>query len=147
MNALKGVRIRKRELTSPGLVAEIGRAILAAEHDVDRCKEHFWILGLNTRNLIIYCELVGLGTLNAALVHPREVFRFAILNATASIMLMHNHPSGCPDPSIDDIKLTERLRQAGEILGIKVLDHVVVGNGFSRYKSFLELGLMSAAKP
>lgn len=85
--------------------------------------------------------LVSRGILNSSLVHPREVFREAIAQRAAAIVLVHNHPSGDPTPSMDDMVVTEQLFAAGEILGISVRDHIIVGRG--RYVSFMEEGLMS----
>jgi DNA repair protein RadC len=123
------------EVSSPKAVADIFRSILALENEFDRDKEHFWAIGLNAKNIILYVELVALGTLTHSLVHPREVFRMAIMKAAASIIVGHNHPSGNPEPSREDDLITDRLRQAGEILGIKLLDHVIIGNN-QRYFSF-----------
>jgi DNA repair protein RadC len=125
-------------IAGPGNIAEIFRAVLNAESDCDKDKEHFWIVGTTTRNNIKYIELVALGTLNQALVHPREVFRMAILQASSSIITVHNHPSGDPSPSEEDIKLTKRLCEAGKILGIETLDHVIVGT--NSYQSLKEMG-------
>ena len=127
-------------IVGPGSIAEIFKAVLNAESDCDRDKEHFWIVGTNTRNNIKYIELVSLGTLNAALVHPREVFRMAILQASSSIITVHNHPSGDPEPSEEDIKLTRRLCEAGRILGIETLDHIIVGK--NSYRSLKETGFI-----
>ncbi|MGG1880346.1 DNA repair protein RadC [Paenibacillus cisolokensis] len=90
-------------------------------------KEHFMIILLNTKNRVISIETISVGGLNSAIVHPREVFKPAIIKGAASLICTHNHPSGDPTPSTEDIRLTERLINAGEILGIDVLDHVIVG--------------------
>jgi len=92
-------------------------------------KEHFVCLFLNTKNQVITQETLSVGTLNASLVHPREVFRAAIKCSSASLICVHNHPSGDPAPSPEDIGLTRRLREAGELVGIEVLDHIVIGDG------------------
>ena len=89
-------------------------------------KEHFLILLLNTRNQMVGKAKISVGSLDTSIVHPREVFKEAISASAASIILVHNHPSGNPQPSEDDIKLTRRLVEAGEIVGIDVLDHIVV---------------------
>lgn len=86
-----------------------------------------WAIGLNTKNVVQYVELVGLGTLNASLMHPRETYRLAIMRGVSSVILCHNHPSGNAEPSEDDIIVTKRLRDAGDIVGINLLDHVIVG--------------------
>jgi DNA repair protein RadC len=126
-------------LTSADKVADIFRRILASEHETDRDKEHFWTAGLNAKNRIRYIELVSLGTLTNAMIHPREVFRFAVMNATAQLIVAHNHPSGDPSPSSDDIAITKRLMEAGEILGIALLDHVILGSD-GAYLSLKERG-------
>lgn len=94
----------------------------------DRRKEHFVALFLNARNQVICREDVSVGSLNASLVHPREVFSPAVGSAAASVILAHNHPSGDVTPSREDIELTRRMVQAGEIMGIEVLDHIIVGS-------------------
>lgn len=92
-------------------------------------KEHFKILMLNTKNEVISSDLVSVGSLNSSLVHPREVFVNAIRKSTSSIILVHNHPSGNPCPSKEDINITKRLIEAGKIIGIDVLDHIIIGDG------------------
>jgi DNA repair protein RadC len=99
-------------------------------------REQFFVLLLDGRNRLIAELRISEGTLTAALVHPREVFAPAIRLAAAALVLVHNHPSGDPTPSAEDAALTERLRRAGELLGIRVLDHVVVGQG--RFVSLAE---------
>ncbi|MBS3938901.1 MAG: DNA repair protein RadC [Peptococcaceae bacterium] len=92
-------------------------------------KERFFALQLNTKNVVLGLEEVSVGSLNASIVHPREVFRPAIRQSAASIIVAHNHPSGDPTPSPEDIEVTRRLTEAGKILGIVVLDHIIFGNG------------------
>ena len=89
-------------------------------------KEHFLVLSLDTRNHLINTHPISVGSLDTSIVHPREVFKEAISATAASVIFVHNHPSGDPTPSEDDIKLTKRLVEAGEILGIEVLDHIIV---------------------
>ncbi|BFH61168.1 MULTISPECIES: RadC family protein [Paenibacillus] len=103
-------------------------------------KEHFVCLFLNTKNHIIAQETLSIGSLNASIVHPREVFRAAIKCSSASIVCAHNHPSGDPTPSHEDISMTLRLKEAGEIVGIEVLDHLIIGDG--EFVSLKEQGLM-----
>lgn len=103
--------------------------------------EEFHVLLLNTQNHVLRHLQITRGTLDASLVHPREVFRPAIAEAAAGIILVHNHPSGDPTPSAEDRSVTRQLRAAGTTLGIEVLDHVVIGEG--RYVSFVEAGLWS----
>ena len=92
-------------------------------------REQFIIACLNTKNEPTNITVVSVGSLNKAIVHPREVFKTAILSNAASIMAFHNHPSGETTPSQQDIQLTSRLYEAGELLGIKLLDHLIIGDG------------------
>ena len=100
----------------------------------DKKKEHFLALLLDTRSQLIKVAPISVGSLDSSIVHPREVFKEALSASAASVIFVHNHPSGDPAPSADDIKLTKRLVQAGEIMGIEVLDHVIIGD-----KKFLSL--------
>lgn len=104
-------------------------------------REHFWALVLNTKNQLIKTVEVSIGSLNASIVHPRELFKEAVRASAASIVVVHNHPSGDPTPSGADIQLTRRLVKAGDVLGIEVLDHVVIGDG-GEHASLRDLGLM-----
>ena len=97
-------------------------------------KEHFLAILLDTRGQVIKISEISVGSLDASIVHPREVFREAMTASAASVIFVHNHPSGNPEPSEEDVKLTERLAQAGEIVGIDVLDHIIIGD-----KSYLSL--------
>jgi DNA repair protein RadC len=107
--------------------------------------EHFGVLLLDTRHNVLRTSVVSVGTLDASIVHPREVFREALAAGASAAILFHNHPSGDPDPSPDDVALTLRLMQAGDIMGIPVLDHlVVVERGF---KSLRETGRLTGAMP
>lgn len=99
------------------------------EYFVDLPCEHFMVILLNTKNRVTAVSPVSTGSLNAAIVHPRELFQRAILGNAASVILVHNHPSGDPTPSPEDIELTKRLVEAGKLLDIAVLDHIVVGDG------------------
>lgn len=89
-------------------------------------KEFFVVLFLNTKNCLIKGQIISIGTLNTSLVHPREVFRTAIVEGANSIILVHNHPDGDPTPSDNDIKITKRIAKSADILGIKVLDHIII---------------------
>jgi len=104
--------------------------------------EHFAVLGLNTKNHVLFTETISRGTLNSSIVHPREAFRPLIKRACASCILVHNHPSGDTAPSPEDISLTKRLVEAGKLLDIAVLDHIIVGAAGGGYVSFKEKGLM-----
>ncbi len=103
-------------------------------------KEHFKVLLLDTKNQIIVTEEISVGTLNASIVHPRDVFKVAIKRNANSIILIHNHPSGDPTPSNEDINITNRLIDGGNLIGIKVLDHIIIGD--NRYISFKEKNLI-----
>lgn len=103
-------------------------------------QEEFLIVLLNTKNEIIKYESISKGSLNASIVHPREVFNKAIRKSASAVILVHNHPSGHPNPSGEDKKVTERLVRAGEIVGITVLDHVIIGD--KTYYSFKENALI-----
>jgi len=103
-------------------------------------KEHFVIFYLDSRNQEIKREIISIGSLNANLVHPREVFEPAVRNLTAQIILAHNHPSGDPTPSEDDLEITKRLVEAGKILGIEVIDHIIVAK--DNFFSFKEKDLI-----
>ncbi len=125
----------QKPIDAPKEVYNILKAVLMAEDPIDRDKEHFWVLQLNARNMIQKLELVSLGTLTASLVHPREVFTRVIADRCVSIVLAHNHPSGDCTPSSQDIEVTEQLVEAGKILDIDVVDHVIItDNGFTSFK-------------
>jgi len=136
-----GRRLRAR---TPGV-----RVVLSAPGDVyaafgplmeDLPREVFRVALLDAQNGLLRDRVISQGTLSASLVHPREVFKPAILESAASVILLHNHPSGDPTPSQEDRVLTQRLKEAGELLGIRVVDHVVIGRG--RHTSFVEAGLL-----
>jgi DNA repair protein RadC len=95
-------------------------------------------IALNAKNAAIDVQLISRGTIGASLVHPREVFRYAVLSGASAVILGHNHPSGSSDPSSEDRRLTARIRRAGEILGIPLLDHVIIGD--DSYFSFADIG-------
>lgn len=102
-------------------------------------KEYFITIHLDGKNKIVCMEEVSVGSLNQSIVHPREVFKSACLSSAAAIVLIHNHPSLDPTPSREDREITRRLKEAGDLLGIRVLDHIIVG---SSYFSFVEMGLL-----
>jgi DNA repair protein RadC len=105
----------------------------------DSVREEFVALLLDTKHRVIENKTISIGHLNASLVHPRELFRECVRRSAAAVILVHNHPSGDPSPSPDDLSLTKRLEEAGRLLGITVLDHVIVGD--NRYISLRERGL------
>jgi len=102
-------------------------------------KEHFLALLLDTRGQLIKISEISIGSLDSSIVHPREVFKEAISASAASVIFAHNHPSGIPEPSEDDVKLTERLVKTGEVIGIEVLDHIVISD--NNYVSLKRQGL------
>ena len=119
-------------ITTPSKIDNIARKVLKLnECDVEKC----YIFTLNTQNKIAGIHLISQGTLNSSLVHPREIFKHAILNNANSIILLHNHPSGDTTPSNCDNLLTKRIKEAGEILGIKLIDHLIVGNSYYSYSN------------
>ena len=110
-------------------------AIKELAHIKENKKENFVVLYLDARNKLIYKETVSIGSLNANLVHPREVFEPAVRYLAAQIVLAHNHPSGDPEPSEDDLEITKRLVESGKILGIEVIDHIIITKtGFISFK-------------
>jgi DNA repair protein RadC len=110
------------------------------EYFADTDREMFVVMLMDRKNGIIGLNTVSIGSLTASVVHPREVFKPAILSNANSVLLSHNHPSGCPLPSQEDRALTVRLAQAGKLLGVDVLDHIIVGD--ERYFSFADEGLL-----
>ncbi len=110
------------------------------QHYAAAPKEHFLAVMLNTRHVPIDVEVVSIGSLSASIVHPREVFRPAVMASAASIILVHNHPSGETTPSEDDVEITHRLCRVGEMMGIEVLDHIILGSACPF--SFREAGLL-----
>lgn len=128
-------------IDTPARVFEYWKANIPQAQWYDPAKEAFVVLILNTRRRIIGHNLVALGCIDSVAVHPREVFRPVIVAAGHSVILTHNHPSGNPSPSEADIRVTRQLIQAGHILRIEVLDHVIIGESFS---SLRELGHFSA---
>lgn len=103
-------------------------------------REHFCALLLNTKNQVLVRETISIGTLNSSAIHPRELFKAAIRRSAAAVILVHNHPSGDPTPSRQDIEVTNRLIEAGNIIGIQVLDHLVIGD--NKFTSFKAKGLL-----
>jgi len=120
---------KSKELADPEKVYRLIKSKLKDYH-----KEHFYMVALNSRNHLI--TEVSVGSLNASIVHPREVFAEAIKNKAAAVIIAHNHPSGDPNPSEDDLEITKRLVEAGKILGIEVIDHIIVTkNNFFSFKN------------
>ena len=103
-------------------------------------REHFWAVHLDSKNKLLCLDPISTGSLNASIVHPREVFKSCLLSSAAALLLVHNHPSGDPTPSAEDREITARLKEASELLGIRLLDHVIIGDG--RHYSFADQGLL-----
>lgn len=122
-----GMPRRGAQINSPELAASLVRTVFSGLPDDDR--ERLVVILLDTRNRYMGHHIVSVGTVNASLSHPRETFRTAILSGAVAILLAHNHPSGDPTPSEEDREITQRMVAAGEILGIRVLDSIVISDG------------------
>lgn len=124
-----------RKITSPTDAVGLGKRFL---EDSDR--EQPLLCCLDTKNQPVALNVVSVGSLNSSIVHPREVFKAAFLSNAASIILFHNHPSGDPSPSSEDINITTRLKECGKILGVELTDHIIIGN--EAYCSLKERGIL-----
>lgn len=124
-----------KKITAPQDIADFFIPLLK-----DELKEQFIVLCLNAANKIIRQEVISIGNLNSSVVHPREIYKAAIENSSASIILVHNHPSGNPDPSNEDIAITKKICEAGKILDIPVFDHIIIAG--NSYTSFVERRLI-----
>lgn len=141
MYELKVVRERRQGYGRIRRIQDARQVYEAFREDFGRLdRETFVVVLLDGKNQVLGFNVVSVGSLTAALVHPREVFKPAILANAAAIVLVHNHPSGDPEPSAEDRAITERLKQAGELVGIRILDHVVIGDG--RFSSFTDQQLL-----
>ncbi len=129
------LKLEKIKISSPG-----DAAMFLMEEMRYYKKEYFKIILLDTKNNIKKISEISVGSLNSSIVHPREVFSEAVANSASSVILVHNHPSGESEPSREDISLTNRLDECGKILGIKILDHIIIGDGV--FYSFKEEGLL-----
>jgi DNA repair protein RadC len=138
---VKLTKAQKIKLASSADIYKIMQQILLRENKIDREKEHFWTIGLDNANRILYIELISLGSSTATIVQPMQVFRVAILKGAIQMVLVHNHPSGELRPSEEDIKITDRLVQVGHIVGIKVIDHLIISE--KTYNSFGDTGELS----
>ena len=147
--AKAGVLVAAFELARRGLHKGLGvQPIVSCPADTlpllaelkDQRREHFLCLYLNARNQVVHKEVISIGSLSASIVHPREVFQVAVTRVAASIILAHNHPSGDVTPSKEDIELTRRMVEAGGIMGIDILDHIILSE--SDFLSLKERGLM-----
>ncbi len=127
-------------LTKPDDVHNLLQNVLENESPADRDQEHFWVIHLTSRNTVKSLHLVSLGTLNSTLVHPREVFTRAISERCSNIIVAHNHPSNDVSPSKDDLQVTQRLVEAGKLLKVEVLDHLITAA--TGYYSFNQHGCL-----
>ena len=143
VNIVRVKMVREASLLYPQrrirMARDVVELFLTFLQETDR--EQFFLLCLNTKNEPTALHTVSIGSLDASIVHPREVFKVAILSNAASVIVAHNHPSGDPSPSQPDLEVTQRLQEAGELLGITVLDHIIVGTE-GAYTSLKERGLM-----
>ena len=129
-----GPRKKSTRITSSQSAFELAKKII----DTNADREHFAAIYLDAKNNPIAWRVIGIGTLTGCLVHPREVFRPALVVGAAAVVCIHNHPSGELTPSVEDIKVTNRLRQAGDLVGLKLLDHLIIGDG--DYRSMADRG-------
>ncbi|MEW6702978.1 MAG: DNA repair protein RadC [Bacteroidota bacterium] len=120
-----------KKIVSPKDIAEIFIPLLR-----DKVKEEFYVICLNSANKIARVELISIGILNSNVVHPREIFKVAVENNSANIILLHNHPSGNPEPSNEDISLTRKMVEAGKLMDIQVFDHIIIAGG--KFTSLVE---------
>ncbi len=133
-------KIKKMNVNDPKILVEILTTTLNKEQKLDRDKEHCWGIYFNSRNNIKRIELISLGDVNANIVNPREVLRGAIETSSLAFIIAHNHPSGDPEPSEDDIALTRRLEEASKIMGIEFYDHLIITEE-GKFFSLKEKGL------
>jgi len=133
VTSLRTTKCRTTQIQAPKDVYRLLHKRYIGEH-----REVFKALYLNTKNQLISLDIISIGSLNASIVHPREVLKPAIMHSAASIILAHNHPSGDPTPSREDSEFTQRMAKCGELIGIRLLDHIVIGDG--SYTSLKERG-------
>ena len=126
-------------------IARVFRDLLRLEDKIEQEKEHFYAMHLDSKSRVKMVEVITVGTLNRSLVHPRETFRRAIIEASAFIIIAHNHPSGDPEPSVEDTKTTKILPDAGRLIGIRVDDHIIFTH--DKFYSFSECRTQSIEEP
>jgi DNA repair protein RadC len=132
--------VRRRQRKAPPQIRapqDVYKLLGPRTKDYDR--EHFMAVLVNTKNVVLEIVTVSIGSLNASIVHPREVLKPAILASAASIILVHNHPTGDPAPSREDLEFTRRFAKCGELIGIQLLDHIIIGDG--TFRSLKEQGV------
>ena len=126
----------RKKVQGPKDIFNIAQKVIRAN---EYAEENLWLITLDIKNNITGIFTVSIGSLNSSIVHPREIFKRAVLQNAASIIICHNHPSGDPVPSKEDINITKRIYEAGKILGIELLDHVIIGD--NKYTSLKEKGV------
>ncbi len=136
--ARRVTRIMPEDMPQVRSPEDVANLVMEEMRHLDR--EHFVALLINVKRQVIAREIISIGTLNSSQVHPRELFKPAIRRSADSIILVHNHPSGDPEPSSEDCKVTERIVEVGEVMGIFIIDHIVIGD--KRFVSFKERGLI-----
>lgn len=137
--------VRERGQPSPRILGDPAAvALLAADllKDADDDKEHFWAVYVNAKHWYLFASEVSVGTQSSSLVHPREVIGPALREGAAAVILVHNHPSGDPTPSPEDIRLTRQLAEAGRLVDVRLHDHLIIANGTGQWVSMAERGLM-----
>ena len=142
---LAAAELVKRSLkindSSLPMVHSVKDVLLQVSYLREKTREHLMVIYLNARNELLFRKHVFTGTLNASLIHPREIFNEALKQNAASVILVHNHPSGDAEPSQDDLEITKRIAEAGKIMGIDILDHVIITK--NKIFSFKEKGLIN----
>ena len=119
----RALKVRNESLP---IVQSVKDVVMQVSYLREKTREHLMAIYLNARNELLYRKHIFTGTLNASLIHPREIFQEALSQNAASVILVHNHPSGDPEPSQDDLEITKRLTEAGKIMGIDILDHIII---------------------
>ena len=137
---IKLTEAERIKILNSGDLYGIMQKILLREQKIDQNREHFWVIGLENNNRILFIELISLGTVNKTFAEPMEVFSLALQKRAVSIILCHNHPSGELRPSDEDKDITDRLIQVGIIVDLKVIDHLIISD--KSYLSFKDIGLL-----
>lgn len=135
---------QKIRILNSGDVYNVMQQVLLRENKIRRNQEHFWVVGLNNRNKILFIELISLGAVNSVQVNPPEVFRMAIYKMAVKMILVHNHPSGDTTPSPADKDLTDRMMKTGSLIKIDVIEHLIISE--TDYLSFVDTGIMTELK-
>jgi len=144
MNVKLSEAQKKKSIDGSDGVAAIMQQVLKRENKFSRSQEHFWVVGLNNANKILFIELIALGRQNRVTSNPPDVFRMAIYKLALKMILVHNHPSGELIPSTADRSITDRLIKVGEIINVDVIDHLIISE--KSYMSFADVGLIAKMK-